>query len=63
MAECELLSICGFFKKYSESRNLVCRSFIRAYCRGKNMDKCHRKKYREEHGKPPPDEMLPSGAC
>jgi len=61
MAECELLRYCGFFKKYQNSRNVICRGYIRAYCQGDNMDKCHRKRHLKEHGQPPPDDMMPSG--
>ncbi len=59
--ECELLSKCGFFKKYSESKSLACRGFIQQYCKGSMMEKCCRKQYRKEHGTPPSDDMMPSG--
>ena len=59
--QCELLEICGFFKKYQAVKDLACRGFIRLYCKGPMMDQCKRKKYREEHGFPPHDDMMPSG--
>ena len=59
--ECELLATCGFFKKYEDSLDLACRGFIKAYCNGDKMDLCSRKLYRVEHGKPPHDDMMPSG--
>ncbi|MDA8084032.1 MAG: hypothetical protein M0024_10285 [Nitrospiraceae bacterium] len=59
--ECELLNSCGFFKKYSETKDLACRSFIRNYCKGQKMTECKRKEYRKTHGKPPVDDMMPSG--
>jgi len=58
---CELLETCGFFKKYEDSLDLACRGFIKAYCNGDKMDLCSRKLYRAEHGKPPHDDMMPSG--
>ena len=59
--ECELLSKCGFFKKYLNSREAACRGFITLYCRGNKMDACKRKEYRKAKGMPPPDNMLPNG--
>jgi hypothetical protein len=59
--ECELLSTCGFFRKYNETRDLECEGFIRLYCKGPKMAQCKRKAYLEEHGTPPSDDMLPSG--
>ena len=59
--ECELLSSCGFFQKHFETKELACAGFIRQYCQGAKMDQCARKKYREEHSVPPPDDMLPNG--
>ena len=59
--ECELLGTCGFFKKYESSLDLACRGFIKSYCKGAKMDECSRKLYRKENGKPPHDDMMPSG--
>ena len=59
--DCELLGTCGFFKKYEGSLDLACRGFIKAYCKGDKMDLCARKKFRAENGKPPHDDMMPSG--
>lgn len=61
MASCELLEKCGFFKKYQESQNMACRSFIRSYCNGPQKNECERKKFREKNGVPPDDDMMPSG--
>jgi hypothetical protein len=61
MSDCELLATCGFFKKYQNTKELACRGFLAQYCRGPKQDECKRKQYRQEHGKPPPDDMLPSG--
>jgi hypothetical protein len=61
MAECELLDQCGFFKKHSSSKELVCKGFINKYCKGDMMDQCERKKYRSQKGTAPPDDMMPNG--
>jgi len=61
MRECELLNLCGFFKKYGVTEELACKGFIRSYCKGDKMDACKRKEHRRRHGAPPPDDMLPSG--
>ena len=59
--ECELLAKCGFFKKYQDIKDLACKGFISRYCRGPRQDECKRKQYRQEHGTPPSDDMMPSG--
>ena len=60
--ECELLEKCGFFNKHQTDKDLACRGFITQYCRGPMMDQCRRKQYREAHGTPPSDDMMPNGA-
>jgi hypothetical protein len=60
MASCELLDTCGFFRKYQSSLEMACRGFINSYCHGLLMDDCKRKQFREEHGEPPHDDMMPS---
>jgi len=59
--ECEFLSTCGFFKKYQNSKEVICRGFIRRYCKGPKENECKRKEYRMKYGKPPSDDMLPNG--
>jgi len=59
--DCELLDRCGYFKKYQSSKELVCRGFIRHYCRGADQVNCKRRAYRAEHGMPPSDDMMPTG--
>lgn len=59
--ECELLETCGFFKKYQATKDLVCKGFIQQYCCGPKMNECKRKQYRQEHGSPPSDDMMPTG--
>lgn len=61
VTECELLDKCGFFRKYQESQDMACRSFIKGYCKGDKMDDCERKKYRAQHGTAPDDDMMPTG--
>lgn len=61
MGECELLSKCGFFRKFMNSHEAACRGLINQYCKGPKQDKCKRKEYRKMHGKPPADDMLPIG--
>lgn len=61
MKDCELLDKCGFFIKYSESKDLACKGFMLMYCKGDKQEQCKRKIYREQNGKPPSDDMLPSG--
>jgi hypothetical protein len=61
MAECEMLSRCGFFLKYQDTLDLACRGFMSAYCRGSKMNECVRKAYRADRGCAPEDDMLPSG--
>ena len=59
--ECELLSKCGFFKKYQSTKDLVCRKFIAMYCKGDKINECKRLEYRKAHDTPPVDDMMPSG--
>ncbi len=59
--QCDLLVVCGFFKKYQDAKDLACKGFIRSYCKGPKMDECKRKEFRKQHGYPPPDEMMPTG--
>ena len=59
--ECEHLDSCGFFEKYEATKDLACKGFMRQYCHGPNMSACKRKLYRQEHGRAPSDDMMPSG--
>ena len=58
---CGLLEKCGFFKKYQSVHELACKGFISQYCQGDKMNICKRKAYRQEHGAPPSDDMMPNG--
>ena len=59
--ECHLLDKCGFFKKYKGTNDLACQGFITIYCKGDKMDECKRLEYRNKHGVPPEDKMMPNG--
>jgi hypothetical protein len=59
--ECELLSKCGFFNKYQETKDLACKGFIYQYCKGENIAQCKRREYRMKNGTPPSDDMMPNG--
>jgi len=59
--ECKYLGTCGFFRKYHTTKNLACKGFITMYCKGTYMDQCMRLKFRQSHGYPPEDDMMPSG--
>ncbi len=60
--ECESLVNCGFFKKYKEGNDLLCKGLINKYCKGEYQNKCKRKEYKETNGTPPHDDMMPNGA-
>ncbi|MDD2325555.1 MAG: hypothetical protein PHW63_06105 [Alphaproteobacteria bacterium] len=59
---CENIANCGFFKKYQESKNLVCKGFMLQFCNGTKEAECERKKYKAAHGTPPSDDMMPNGS-
>ncbi len=61
MKDCENLATCGFFRKHLEAKTLACQGFIRQYCQGDKQDDCKRKIYKQQHGVPASDDMLPSG--
>lgn len=59
--ECQLLATCGFFRKYQSTKDMVCKGFIAMYCKGDKMNECKRLEYRNKHGVPPSDDMMPTG--
>jgi len=61
MKTCEMLHCCGFFNKYEHSKQIDCRGFIEAYCKGSKMNECARLEYFNKFNKIPSDDMLPSG--
>lgn len=63
MAEsCELLEKCGFFKNFKGNSEVVKNGWIRMYCSDKiKSETCKRKEIRKTTGKPPEDNMAPTG--
>jgi hypothetical protein len=61
-ARCPNLSACGFFKTSFANSEVVKNNWIQLYCQDPTRWKaCERKKLREATGKPPPDNMAPTG--
>lgn len=60
--QCERLDICVFYKthRYTMSPKQY-ELLVQSYCEGSLHRNCHRKKYREEFSKEPPDDMAPNG--
>jgi hypothetical protein len=59
---CELLEKCGFFKNFHGNSEVVKNSWIRMFCRDKEKStNCKRKEIRTQTGKPPADNMAPTG--
>ncbi len=62
MAKCELLDTCGFFKNFKANSEVIKQGWIKMYCEDKaKSEKCARKQYRKKYGKPPADNMTPTG--
>ncbi len=63
MAEkCELLNTCGFFINFKGNSEALSKGWIRMFCEDKKKsEKCERKKIRKQTGKPPADNMAPTG--
>jgi len=60
--KCELLEKCGFFLNFQGNSEVVKQGWIRNFCESKEKsEKCERKKIRKETGKPPTDNMAPTG--
>ncbi len=60
--KCELLQKCGFFLNYNSNSEVVTQGWIRIFCENQEKSKrCIRKKIRKHTGKPPPDNMTPTG--
>ena len=60
--KCELLEKCGFFNNYKGNSEVVKQGWINMFCESKEKSlKCKRKKIRMETGKPPADNMTPTG--
>jgi hypothetical protein len=60
--QCELLDKCGFFLNYRGNSEVVIEGWIIMFCENKEKsEKCERKKIRKQTGKPPADNMTPTG--
>ena len=59
---CELLNKCGFFLNFKGNSEVVKQGWIRTFCESKEKSKkCKRKEIRRTTGKPPKDNMAPTG--
>ncbi len=62
MPDCELISTCAFFERFSKTHVAVCDGIIAEYCRGTKQGECRRKQHLLKHGAKPPENMLPGGS-
>ncbi|MBF0573030.1 MAG: hypothetical protein HQK69_04640 [Desulfamplus sp.] len=62
MEMCENISQCGFFLNFKGNSEVLQKSWIKLFCEDKTKsEKCERKKIRKQTGKPPIDNMAPTG--
>jgi len=60
--KCELLDKCGFFLNFKGNSEVIKNSWITIFCESKEKSaKCKRKEIRKQTGKPPEDNMSPTG--
>lgn len=60
--KCELLETCGFFLSFQGNSEVIKQGWISNFCESKDKsEKCERKKVRNQTGKPPADNMAPTG--
>ena len=60
--KCELLEKCGFFLNFKGNSETVKHGWTRMYCENKEKSEtCKRKQIRKETGKPPADNLTPTG--
>jgi hypothetical protein len=48
-------------KKHCNSKHLACQGFVALFCRGDKQSQCVRKQFKQQHGYPPSDDMMPNG--
>jgi hypothetical protein len=61
-AKCELLLKCGFFKNFKNDAGVLEMAWIRMYCESpETSESCERKLFRKQTGRPPADNMAPTG--
>ena len=60
--KCELLKTCGFFNNFNTNLEVINQRWIKLYCDDReHSELCERKKIRNQTGKPPVDNMAPTG--
>lgn len=59
---CEDLDICGFFIRFKGNADIVKQGWIELYCENwGESEKCVRKQIKRGTGRPPADNMAPTG--
>ena len=59
---CEMLKNCRFFKNYHGNSEVIREGWVSLFCESQEKsEKCKRKLIRKETGKPPPDNLSPTG--
>ncbi len=62
LVKCELLDKCGFFLNFKGNTEVIRQGWIKLYCESKDKSEtCVRKQIRKQTGKPPADNMTPTG--
>lgn len=60
--KCEFIEKCGFFINYQGNTEVVKAGWIKLFCENSEWsERCERKKFRKQTGKPPADNMSPTG--
>lgn len=60
--KCEHLEKCGFFINFQGNTDTIVNGWIAMYCDSKEKsESCERKKIKNQTGKPPADNMAPTG--
>ncbi|MBF0378123.1 MAG: hypothetical protein HQK72_11655 [Desulfamplus sp.] len=59
---CELMEKCGFFLNFKGNSEAIKEGWISMFCKDQTKsEKCQRKIIRKKTGKPPADNMTPTG--
>jgi len=59
---CEFLDKCGFFLNFRANSEALKQGWVKMFCENKEKsEKCERKATRRRSGKPPADNMAPTG--
>jgi hypothetical protein len=60
--KCELLEKCGFFLNCAGNSEVIKAGWVRLYCESQEKsESCERKRIRRQTGRPPQDNMCPTG--